>query len=98
MTRQSQGDRPITIEAQIQQYVAENLLFSDQGHAFDLDASFLREGIIDSLGVVELVTYAGSAFGIAVDPQEVTPENFDSISRLANFIRRKQAQLPAGAA
>ena len=68
-----------------------NLLFSDQGFAYGNDVSFLQEGIIDSIGVMELVTFAGATFGVVVDPQEVTPENFDSVSKLANYIRRKQS-------
>ena len=78
------------IEDQIKQYVVENLLFSDKGFTYPDDASFLQEGIIDSIGVMELVTYVGSTFGFAVDPQEVTPDNFDSVAKLAGYIRRKQ--------
>lgn len=78
------------IEDQIKQYVAENLLFSDQGFNYPNDASFLQEGIIDSIGVMELVTYVGTTFNLTVDPQEVTPDNFDSVTKLAEYIRRKQ--------
>ena len=77
------------IHEQIRQYVSENLLFSGDGFKFDDDASFLKHGIIDSLGVMDLVTYVESAFGVKVDPQEVTPENFDSVNKLANYINRK---------
>jgi len=56
------------------------------------DASFLQEGILDSMGVMELVTYVSTAFDIDIDAQDVTPENFDSINRLANYIRRQQSK------
>jgi len=79
------------IENQIQRYIAENLLFSDH-YPYALDSSFLREGVLDSMGVMELVTYVATAFNIQVDPQDVTPENFDSVNRLASFIRRRQVQ------
>ncbi len=79
------------IESQIQQYIAENLLFSDR-YPYESDTSFLREGILDSMGVMELVTYVAMAFRIQVDPEDVTPENFDSVNRLANFIRQRQSQ------
>jgi acyl carrier protein len=80
----------MNIEADIRAYIAANLLFSDDGFHYSDDASFLREGIIDSLGVMELVTFAGSQFGIEVSPHEVTPENFDSVIKLAAYVRRKQ--------
>lgn len=85
------------IEADIRAFVAKNLLFSDGGYSYADDVSFLREGIIDSLGVLELVDFAGTRFGIRVEPGEVTPENFDSVARLAAFIRRKHGVGPAGA-
>lgn len=73
----------------LKKFIAENLLFSEQGFQYAEDASFLNEGIIDSIGVMELVAYVGETFKISVDPQEVTPENFDSIDRLVGYIQRK---------
>jgi acyl carrier protein len=77
------------IEAQIKEFIAKNILFSDAEFSHSDDASFLQEGIIDSIGVMELVTYVGTAFGITVSPEDVTPDNFDSVSKLANYIQRK---------
>ena len=77
------------IEARIQQYVAQNLLFSDDGVQYSNDASFLQEGIIDSLGVIELVTFVQRTFELAVTSDEITPDNFDSVNRLAHYIRHK---------
>jgi acyl carrier protein len=85
------------IENLIQKYIAENLLFSSEGYAYDNDASFLQEGIIDSMGVMELVTFVSTTFAIQVEPHEVLPENFDSVNKLAEFIRRKEAAKPQSA-
>lgn len=85
------------IEAAIRAFVARNLLFTEDGYSYPDGASFLREGIVDSLGVLELVDFAGATFGIRVEPAEVTPDNFDSVTRLAAFVRRKQALGPTGA-
>ena len=79
------------IESDIERYIAENLLFSDR-FPYEADTSFLREGILDSMGVMELVAYVGATFEIEVDPQDVTPENFDSVNRLASYIRRQQTK------
>jgi len=79
------------LESEIQQYVAENLLFSER-FPYGPVTSFLQEGILDSMGVMELVTYVSTAFGIDIDAQDVTPENFDSINRLASYIRRQQTK------
>jgi acyl carrier protein len=78
------------IEAKIRDFVARNILFAEDGFPYSDDASFLATGTIDSLGVLDLVTFAGQEFGLQVEPAEVTPENFDSVSRLSSFIRSKQ--------
>lgn len=80
------------IEQPIRAFVASNLLFSSDGFPYADDASFLREGIIDSLGVVELVAFVQKQFGIAVAQSEVIPDNFDSVAKLAAFVRRKLGQ------
>lgn len=83
-------DMKIPIEAAIRSFISSNLLYSDEGFPYDDDASLLRERIIDSLGVVELAAFLGQRFGVRVEQAEVRPENFDSVARLAAFVRRKQ--------
>jgi len=75
------------IKAQVRQYIAKKLLFSDNGFTYADDASFLEEGIIDSLGVMELVLFIEEKFGVKVKDEELTPDNFDSVNKLASYIQ-----------
>jgi acyl carrier protein len=84
------------IEIKIRDFIARNLLYSETDYALGNDVSFLQCGIIDSLGVVELVAFAGQEFRIQIDPAEITPENFDSVDRMAAYIRRKLDPTPGG--
>lgn len=77
------------IKAQIRQYIAQNLLFSDNGFKYADDASFLEEGIVDSLGVMELVFFIEETYGLTPTDEELTPDNFDSVDKLANYIQRQ---------
>ena len=79
------------IEKDIRDFIATNLLYSTDGFAYTDDASFLQEGIVDSLGVVELVAFVQKQFGVTAAQNDVTPENFDSVAKLAAFVRSKQA-------
>jgi len=79
----------VEIETQIRDYIAQNMLFSDNGFGYSDEDSFLQEGIIDSVGVMELVLFVEQTFGVDVDDQEITPDNFDSVSKLAHYVRRK---------
>ena len=79
----------MTIEAQIKDYIAKNLLFSSDGFKYSDSASFLEEGIVDSQGVMELVLFVEENFNIQVKDTEIVPDNFDSVSRLSAYIQRK---------
>lgn len=79
----------MSIQNRVKTYVLENFLFSDNGYELAEDASFLEEGIVDSTGVLELVMFVEEAFNIAVEDEEIVPENFDSIGQLTAYIRRK---------
>ena len=81
----------MTIETQIKDYIAKNLLFSSDGFKYADDASFLEEGIVDSQGVMELVLFVEETYKIRVDDFEIIPDNFDSIEKLTSYIQRKQA-------
>ncbi len=76
------------IQAQIRDYIAQNLLFSDDGFGYSDDASFLEEGIVDSVGIMELVMFLEENFGLTVDDEDLTPDNFDSVNKLAAYIKR----------
>lgn len=79
-----------TIET-IQAYIAENFLFSSNGYDLSNDASLLDEGIVDSTGVLELVLFVEERFSIEVMDNEIVPDNFDSVNRLAAYIEQKNA-------
>jgi acyl carrier protein len=74
----------------IRQFVVSNFLFG-QDNGLAENASFLENGIVDSTGVLELVAFAESEFGVKVDDAELVPENFDSINAVAGYLQRKSA-------
>jgi acyl carrier protein len=79
------------LENEIRRYVADNLLYVEEGLEYDDDTSFVGSGLIDSMGIMELVSYVQSNFQILVDQQDLVPDNFDSVSKVAAFIRGKQS-------
>ena len=77
------------LEARIRGFIARSFLFDADRFPYSDDASLLQEGVIDSLGVMQLVEFVQAEFCIAVGEREVTPENFDSVNKLAAFVRSK---------
>ncbi|MGC2110635.1 MAG: acyl carrier protein [Candidatus Korobacteraceae bacterium] len=51
-------------------------------------ADLLESGIIDSLGVLDLVTFLQQEFAVSVDDDDLTPDNFKSIECMAQFVER----------
>ena len=74
----------------IKTFIVENFLFGEDNGLKD-ETSFLDEGIIDSTGILELVDFLEQEFSIAVEDEELIPENLDTIANVDNFISRKLA-------
>jgi acyl carrier protein len=53
------------------------------------DESFLASGIVDSLGVMQLVSFLQAEFSIAVADADLVPDNFDSVAKVAAFVERR---------
>lgn len=77
------------IKTRLKQFIIDNFLFGDD-NGFADDTSFLEEGIIDSTGMLELITFLEEEFSIQLDDEELIPENLDSINNLIAFLARKQ--------
>jgi acyl carrier protein len=49
----------------------------------------LKNGLIDSLGILEVVTFVENEFGITIVDEELSPDNFESVRSLSAFVRQK---------
>lgn len=77
------------IKEQIRQFILTNFYVADPDSLGD-DTSLLDLAIIDSTGVLEVITYLESEYGISVDDAEIVPENLETITRIAAFVTRKR--------
>lgn len=77
------------IQQTLRSFVSDNFLFGQGTDSFADDDSFLESGIIDSTGVLELVTFLESEYKVSIADDELVPDNLDSINRLVEFIERK---------
>jgi acyl carrier protein len=79
------------IQKTFRNFIIENFLFEEDDNLKE-DTSFLENGIIDSTGVLELVMFIEETYGISVEDDEIVPENLDSISKITEYVQRKQEQ------
>ena len=69
-------------------FIVENFLFGD-GQQLRDDTSFMESGIIDSTGILELITFLEEKYEIKIEDDELIPENLDNLQNVARFIERK---------
>lgn len=84
----SEGEPAVGVKDRIRSFISENFFVE----GFADDASFLRESILDSLGMLELVGFLEREFQLRVTETELVPENLDSLDRAAAFVERKRQQ------
>jgi acyl carrier protein len=84
----------MTLKQQIRDFVTSNFYVAD-AKTLDDRTSLLDQGIIDSTGVLEVIMFLETTFGVAVEDSEMLPENLDSIERIAAFVARKKLPVAA---
>jgi acyl carrier protein len=76
------------IEDEIWTFLGENFPLL-KGEKVDRDQSLVGSGAIDSLGVLELVEYIETRFGLRIPEDELLPENLDSIANITRYLSDK---------
>ena len=56
------------------------------------DEDLLEAGIIDSMGIMRLITFMEGNIGIKVMDEEIVPENFQSLDRMVKFVEQKKKE------
>ncbi len=77
------------INEALQEYIGENFFNGLADDELDDDTNLLAGGLIDSLGVFQLITYIEELMGIDVPVEEVTIENFGSIRAITRYLQSK---------
>lgn len=75
----------------IKQYILSNFLFTDDQNALGDQDSLVRGGILDSTGIYELIMHIEETFKLSIAPEEMVPDNFDTLDAMDAFIARKLA-------
>jgi acyl carrier protein len=80
----------LEVKKLIRDFILQNALVGSSEFKLNDEDSFLEKEIIDSTGVLELVSFVEERFGIDVKDEELIPDNFDSIKKLNEYVIRKQ--------
>jgi acyl carrier protein len=69
-------------------YIVENFLLGAENE-LDHGTQLMEAGILDSTGVMELVAFLETTFGVAIKDEEIIPENLNSLDYISGFIAQK---------
>jgi acyl carrier protein len=82
----------MSTEERIREFMTTNF-YVPSGMELKPTTSFLDMGLIDSTGVLEVVSFLEREFAITIEDSELVPENLDSIANVSSFVDRKRGKL-----
>jgi acyl carrier protein len=80
------------IQDELHAFVADELASGPDADAIGPDDDLIQRGIVDSLGVQQVMEFCRSRYGVRVDDADLVPENFKTLRQLAAFVQRKQGE------
>jgi len=81
------------IIARVRNYVQENFLYMHSNFDLHDDDRLLEKGVIDSMSIVEMISFIENEFGVHANEDEVSDANFGSLAGIARFVGEKQSVL-----
>jgi acyl carrier protein len=79
------------ITSDVLAFIKSNFMFDNDAKVAD-EQSLLGSGIVDSTGILELISFLESKYGIKFRDEELVADNFDSLKSIAAFVTKKTAQ------
>ena len=76
-------------KGELKDYITLELASGVKIGNLDEDESLLESGIIDSMGMVQLIVFLEDKYMIKIDDEELIPENFESINAIWHLIQQK---------
>jgi acyl carrier protein len=78
----------MSLQEDIRGFIVDTFLFGEDGALTD-ESSFLEEGIVDSTGILQLVSFLQEQYRITIADEELVPDNLDSIQKVRAFVELK---------
>lgn len=72
----------------VKAFIIDHFLFGEDGQ-LDNDTPFFGSGLVDSMGMLEIVSFVEETYGIKVEDDELMPENFANLETVGRYLTRK---------
>lgn len=81
----------MNVQEELKNYIVKEFIFDESMKDLSPSEDLLNKGIIDSMGVLQIVGFLEERFGVRVEDDEITPTHFRSLETLTNFVQSKNA-------
>jgi acyl carrier protein len=96
MTQEPNGITEAQIVDRTRAYLRENFLYARADWRLRDDDSLIDTGVIDSIGVIELIAFLQDAFSVGIAEDEITEPNLGSLAAIGRFVYAKVREGNAG--
>jgi acyl carrier protein len=83
------------LEQEVRQFIIDNFVFENGNGGFSNEDSFLETGLVDSMSIMTLVEFVKEKYAISIEDEELVPEHWDSVSRIASFVQSRLSLVEA---
>src|SRR5208282_2514661 len=80
-----------SIEREVRQFVIDNFVLAAGNGEFSSTDSFLETGLLDSMGILNLVEFVREKYSISIADEELVPEHWDSVRQVVGFVHNRLA-------
>lgn len=77
------------IRAQVRAFIEQEFLYMRPGVVIADDDSLMKKGVLDSMGVLEVMQFLTDTFGVTPADDEITEANLGSLNAIAGFVRAR---------
>jgi acyl carrier protein len=81
------------IITRVRGFIQENFLYMHSDFQLADDDRLLDKGVMDSMSIVEMITFIETEFGVQAMEDEISEANFGSLTGIARFIGDKRSVL-----
>lgn len=83
------------ITMRVRSFVQENFLYMHSNFQLADDDSLLEKGVIDSMSIVEMISFIEHEFGVNAMEEDISEANFGSLAGIAHFVSERQSVVAA---
>ena len=73
----------------IREFILSDLVTDGKDETIQDDDSLIASGVIDSMGIINLLGFVEEKFSIEISSDELLPENFETLSTITDLVNRK---------